>query len=204
MTDRSVFASSISIPFLFCFVFKDRKNTNNNGNRSGDELDEELGDFQLPLSMTPYASSTFSHNPVPTNEIPNQQSSSTCAIGPSSSQYNVVLHSNVNEPLLRPTNRFDLNLSLDKDYRNQLNRKANSLMTVYEQSSMNDQSMCESSKSETWRKRSPSTASDLTYKRPSSIPVEENPNTTHETVRKSKIYFDLSLFSFIVLGMIVN
>jgi hypothetical protein len=157
------------------FLFKDRanNNNNNNANTSGDELDEELGDFQLPLALTPRASSTLSHNIISTNVISQQRSSATSATIPSSLQHNVVLHSNIDEPLLPATNRLDLNLPLDKDSRTQLNRKANSLMTVYEQTS---------SRSETWRARSPSSICDLTYQRMTNVPLPEKNTDQQETV----------------------
>ncbi|CAF4940541.1 unnamed protein product, partial [Rotaria magnacalcarata] len=79
---------------------KERKNTNN-ANASGDEIDAEIGDSQLPLTINPYNSSTLSPNIIiPSQEIPYQRNST------SSLQYNVVLHSNVNEPLLPATKRF--------------------------------------------------------------------------------------------------
>ncbi|CAF1007758.1 unnamed protein product [Rotaria sordida] len=158
----------------------ERKNTHN-ANISGDE---ELGDFQLPMSLTPFGSSTLPHNIASTNEIQRQRSSTTSVTIPTSSQYNVVLHSNVHEPLLATTNRFDLNLPLDKDYRNQLNRKANSLMTVYEHSSTNETTQGEPPlKSETWRGRSPSSISDLTYTRTTNVPIIDRTTTnTKETV----------------------
>ena len=107
----------------------------------------ELGDLQIPLSLSPHASPVLSHN-----VILQQKSSSTSVIIPSVLQHNVVLHSNINDSIPPATNRLDLNLPLDKLYRNQLNRKANSLMTVYEHSSTNETPTGEfSSKSETWR-----------------------------------------------------
>jgi hypothetical protein len=169
---------------------------NNNANISGDELDEELGDFQLPLSLTPRASSTLSH----TNVIQQQRSSSASATIPFSLQHNVVLHSNINDPLLPATNRFDLNLPLDTESRNQLNRKANSLMTVYEQGATNETMIRESSsKSETWRGNSPSSVSDLTYQRTATVPITEKPTDEQETVRKTKsniLFIDFVFFHF--------
>jgi hypothetical protein len=168
-----------------CFSFKDRKNTNNNANTSGDELDEELGDFQLPLALSPRASSSLSHHVAPTHVILQQQRSSSASVTiPSSLQHDVVLHSNVTEPLLPTVNRFDLNLPLDRDSRNQLNRKANSLMTVYEHSSTNDIITGESSslKSETWRTRSPSSICDLTYQRTTNVAISEQNTDEQETV----------------------
>jgi len=146
-----------------------------------------LGDFQLPLSLTPRVSSTLSHNVVQTNVISQQQrSSSTSATIPFSLQHDVVLHSNVNEPLLPATNRLDLNLSLDRDLRNQLNRKANSLMTVYEHTLTNETTKGESSssKSETCRARSPSSICDLTYQRIPNVSISEKDTDEQETVKK--------------------
>ncbi|CAF5147966.1 unnamed protein product, partial [Rotaria magnacalcarata] len=144
----------------------ERKNTNN-ANASGDEIDAEIGDSQLPLTINPYNSSTLSPNIIiPSQEIPYQRNST------SSLQYNVVLHSNVNEPLLPATKRFDLNLPFDTVNRTELNRKANSLMTVYEHSSMNDTGIGESaSKSDTYRARSPSSVSDSTFRRTAHVQI---------------------------------
>jgi hypothetical protein len=117
--------------------------------------------------------------------ISQQRSSSTSPTIPFSLQHDVVLHSNVNEPLLPATNRLDLNLSLDRDLRNQLNRKANSLMTVYEHTSMNEITRDElSSRSETSRARSPSSICDLTYQRITNVPVSEKDTDEQETVKK--------------------
>ena len=104
----------------------------------------------------------------------------------SSIQHNVVLHSNIDEPLLLATNRLDLNLPLDKDSRTQLNRKANSLMTVYEQSTTNDTTIGDStsSRSETWRARSPSSICDLTYQRITDVPLPEKNTDEQETVKR--------------------
>jgi hypothetical protein len=115
---------------LSLFISKDRAN-NINANPNDEELDEELGDFQLPLSLTPRGSTSIGHPFNTTNVIQHQTSTSSL-------QHNVVLHSNIYESSTSPTNRFDLNLSIDKDENNQIKRKANSLMTVYEQSSTND------------------------------------------------------------------
>jgi len=124
--------------------------------------------------------------------ISQQRSSSTSATIPFSLQHDVVLHSNVNEPLLPATNRLDLNLSLDRDLRNQLNRKANSLMTVYEQTSMNEITRDElSSRSESWRARSPSSICDLTYQRITNVPISEKDTDEQETVKK--IFIKLSI-----------
>jgi hypothetical protein len=153
---------------LIFFLFKDRanNNNNNNANTSGDELDEELDDFQLPLSLTPRASSTLSHQMASTHMLPQQRSSSTSITIPSSVQHNVVLHSDVNDQLLPATNRFDLNRPLDTEYRTQLNRKTNSLMTVYEHGSTNESTLGElSSPPATYRLRSPSSITDYTYQR---------------------------------------
>jgi hypothetical protein len=118
-----------------------------------------------------------------------RSSSASAATPPTSLRHNVVLHSNVHEPLLSATNRSDLNLPLDKDSQNQLNRKANSLMTVYEHPPINDTSIGESSssKSETWRARSPSSICDLTYQRTTDISIPEKPTNQHETVRERKL-----------------
>ncbi|CAF1562778.1 unnamed protein product [Rotaria magnacalcarata] len=153
----------------------ERKNTNN-ANASGDEIDAEIGDSQLPLTINPYNSSTLSPNIIiPSQEIPYQRNST------SSLQYNVVLHSNVNEPLLPATKRFDLNLPFDTVNRTELNRKANSLMTVYEHSSMNDTGIGESaSKSDTYRARSPSSVSDSTFRRTAHVQILAK--DTHEAV----------------------
>ncbi|CAF3750380.1 unnamed protein product [Rotaria socialis] len=153
----------------------ERKNTNN-ANASGDEIDAEIGDFQLPLTINPYNSSTLSPNIIiPPQEMPYQGNST------SSLQYNVVLHSNANEPLLPATNRFDLNLPLGTVNRTQLNRKANSLMAVYEHSSVNDTGKGESaSKSDTYRARSPSSVSDSTFRRTTHVQIIDK--DTHEAV----------------------
>lgn len=143
----------------------------------------------MPLSLTPRASSTLSHNIISTNVISQQQrSSATSATIPSIVQHNVVLHSNIDEPLLPAKNRLDLNLPLDKDSRNQLNRKANSLMTVYEHSSSNQTTTGESStaRSETWRARSPSSICDLTYQRTTNDPLIEKNTDPNETVNRIK------------------
>lgn len=159
---------------MFFFVlFKDRKNTNN-ANLSADEIDAEIGEYQLPLTLAPFDSSTLSPHIIPSNELSYQHTSSTSAIPAISSQCNVVLHSDINEPLLPKTNRFDLNLPLDKSYRNQLNRKANSLMTVYEQSSLNESASGDStSKPEGYRARSPSSMSDLAYRKIAHVHIVE-------------------------------
>ncbi|CAF5046988.1 unnamed protein product, partial [Rotaria sp. Silwood1] len=109
----------------------DRAN-NKNSNTNDEELDEELGDFPLPVSLTPRDSLTTSHPVSTTNVIQHQSSSSPL-------QHNVVLHSNINEsPKLTTTNRFDLDPSIINDDNNQIRYQRNSLMTVYEQSSTND------------------------------------------------------------------
>ncbi len=115
----------------------------------------------------------------------------TSAAIPSSLQHNVVLHSNVDESLLPATDRLDLNLPVDKDNRNQLNRKANSLMTVYEHTLTTETTIGElssSSKSETWRPRSPSSFCDLTYQRMTNVPISEKNTDQQETVKRKKIY----------------
>jgi len=136
--------------------------------------------------------------------ISQQRSSSSSAPIPSSLQHNVVLHSDVTEPLLPAKDRADLNLPLDKDYRNQLNRKANSLMTVYEHTSTNETTIGESSasKSETWRQRSPSSICDLTYQRTTSVPIEEKNTDQQETVKE--YLFNYILIYFFLVGMTVN
>jgi hypothetical protein len=128
--------------------------------------------------------------------ISQQRSSSSSAPIPSSLQHNVVLHSDVTEPLLPAKDRADLNLPLDKDYRNQLNRKANSLMTVYEHTSTNETTIGESSasKSETWRQRSPSSICDLTYQRTTSVPIEEKNTDQQETVKEYLFNYILIYF----------
>ncbi|CAF1113109.1 unnamed protein product [Rotaria sp. Silwood1] len=109
----------------------DRAN-NKNSNTNDEELDEELGDFPLPVSLTPRDSLTTSHPVSTTNVIQHQSSSSPL-------QHNVVLHSNINEsPKLTTTNRFDIDPSIINDDNNQIRYQRNSLMTVYEQSSTND------------------------------------------------------------------
>jgi hypothetical protein len=80
-------------------------------------------------------------------------------VSTSSLQHNVVLHSNINEsPPSPPMNRFDLNLSLDKDDKNQSKRKTNSLMTVEEQDSTNDLMTDDS-----WHLRSLTNVNDVTH-----------------------------------------
>jgi hypothetical protein len=104
-----------------------------------------------------------------TNMLPQQRSSSASITIPSV-QHNVVLHSDVNDPLLPATNRFDLNRPLDTEYRTQLNRKTNSLMTVYEHGSTNESTLGElSSPPETYRLRSPSSITDYTYQRATDV-----------------------------------
>jgi hypothetical protein len=153
-----------------------------------------LGDFQLPLSLSARASSA-SHNIISSNVILQQRSSTASATTPTSLRHNVVLHSNVNEPLLPATNRSDLNLPLDIDTRNQLNRKANSLMTVYEHPSTHESTIGESSsKSETWRARSPSSICDLTYQRTTNVSIPEKTTDPQETVRKKNVYIVILIF----------
>ena len=114
-----------------------------------------------------------------------QRSSSASVTVPTSLQHNVVLHSNVHEPLLPATNRLDLEHSFDQDTRNQSSRRANSLMTVYEQPASNETTIVESSsRSETWRGRSPSSICDLTYQRTSPVPTEEKPSDQDGAVRR--------------------
>ncbi|CAF4795152.1 unnamed protein product [Rotaria sp. Silwood2] len=95
----------------FSFFF-DRAN-NKTANANDDEIDEELGDFQLPVSLTPRDSLTISHPVSTTNVIQHQ------TLG-SSLQHNVVLHSNINESPKLPTNRFDLDSSITNDDNNQI------------------------------------------------------------------------------------
>jgi hypothetical protein len=80
----------------------------------------------------------------------------------SSLQHNVVLHSNIYESSIAATIRSDLNMSPDTDEKSQTRRKANSLMTVYEQDSSSDLL-----KDDSWHLRSPSTSSDVTHQRAS-------------------------------------
>lgn len=103
------------------FVAQDRLN-NANATTNEEELDEELGDFQLPLSLTPRASGSTGLAANTTNVIQHRPSTSSL-------QHNVVLHSTVSESA---TNRFDLNVPVDADERSLGRRKANSLTTVQE------------------------------------------------------------------------
>lgn len=137
----------------------------------------------MPVSLTPRTSSTTQ------NVITQQQRSSSVSITISPSvQHDVVLHSNVTEPLLSSspaTTRQDLDLPLDKSNRNQLNRKANSLMTVYEHSNPNEStthSQDSSKSTETLRARSPSSICDLAYQRMARASIPEKPSDEHETV----------------------
>ncbi|CAF1327781.1 unnamed protein product, partial [Adineta ricciae] len=153
----------------------DRANNNNNLNTDGNELDAELDDFQLPLALTPRASTTLLPQSTSTNVI---QPQSTPIVG-SSLQHDVVLHSNADEPLLPAGDRFDLNHPLDPEYRSLLSRKANSLSTVYEHGSGQDAALGElQSKSEHARLRSPSSITDYAYQRVSDISLrtEKNPD----------------------------
>lgn len=136
-----------------------------------------------------------------------QRSSIGSANNPSSAiQHNVVLHSNVNEPLLTTSDRLDLNLPSEHNSHSLLSRKANSLMTVYEHTSTNETNLAgSSSHSDTWRARSPSSIDDLTYQRTAtpSMPEETTTTTTtttdqHETVSQRKIIRSL-MFSFILI-----
>jgi hypothetical protein len=182
------------------FFLKDRAN-NNNANTSAEELDEELGDFELPLALTPRVSFTVSHNAPSTNvtQQQQQQSSSASSIVPSSLQHNVVFHSNVNEPLLPAINRLDLNLPLDNDNRNQLNRKANSLMTVFEHGSTHETMLGELSssfKSESWRARSPSSIGNLTYQTSPNVPKSEEDTDEPEKVKEKMLLLLIVEFLF--------
>jgi hypothetical protein len=149
----------------------------------------------LPLALTPRVSGTSPHN---INIIPPERSSLTSSPIPSLLQHNVVLHSSVNEPLIPATNRFDLNLPVDRENRNQLNRKANSLMTVFEHTSTNETALGESSpsKSEKGRARSPSSIFDLTYQRTTNVPQTETDTDDKETVKNKKIILLLIYFDF--------
>ncbi|CAF0767448.1 unnamed protein product [Adineta steineri] len=146
----------------------DRANNINNANISGDEFDEELVDLRVPSSLTPRTSLTLSHNVTAINVIPPPpeqqqllQTSTTSITIPSLLQHDVVLHSNVLSPLLSASNRFDLNYPFDKGSRNQLNRKANSLTTVYEHGSTNETTVDELLlKPDVGRVRSPSSITD--------------------------------------------
>jgi len=132
--------------------FKDRSN-NNNANINDDELNEEIGGYQLPLSLTPRASSLTSHPVSTTNVIQH--------LSDSSLQHNVVLHSNINESSTSSSpNRFDLNILNDKDDNKLAKRQTNSLMTVFEQGSTNDLLV-----DDTWHLRSSASVDDTTNKR---------------------------------------
>ncbi|UJR31853.1 hypothetical protein I4U23_019329 [Adineta vaga] len=157
-----------------------RTNNNNNVNVNDDELDAELGDFQLPLALTPRASAALLPQIPLVNVIkPQEHRSSTSIIGSSSLQHDVVLHSNVDEPLLSATNRFNLNHPSSNEYRNVLSRKANSLSTVYEHGSVHETSLNElPSNSKRARLRSPSSITDYAYQRAHDVPscAEKNPD----------------------------
>ena len=149
---------------------------NTAGGIGGNELDDEFGDFPLPISSTPRASGSHSHPHGSTHLLhPQQRNSSGSVTIPLSVEHNVVLHSDPTEPLISQTKtRLDSNFSLNQDNRNQLNRKANSLMTVYEQSSNNDTNIneCSTSKSDVGKRlKSPSSISDLTYQRRTELPL---------------------------------
>lgn len=102
---------------------------NTNATTNEEELDEELGDFQLPLSLTPRASASTGHTVNTTNVILQHRPSSA------SVQHNVVLHSTISESSM---NRFDLNVPIDPDDRILGRRKTNSLTPVQEQGSTHD------------------------------------------------------------------
>ncbi len=130
-------------------MFKDRANNNNNANINDDELDEELGDFQLPLSLTPRASQSTGHSISTTNVIQHRPSSSSI-------QHNVVLHSNINESATTPSiTTTTLN---DKD---PPKHQTNSLTTVYEQQDSSNDLLGDDS----WHFRSPTSVSDIIQKR---------------------------------------
>lgn len=114
---------------MFVF-FKDRSN-NKNSNLNDDEIDEELGDFQLPMSSTPRDSLPKSLAVSTTNVIQHQSPNLSL-------QHNVVLHSSVNESPRITTNRLELEVPISQDDDNQLKQQRNNLVTVYEQSSPND------------------------------------------------------------------
>jgi hypothetical protein len=124
---------------------------NTNANTNDDELDEELGDFQLPLSLTPRTSSSTGHGMMTSHFM--QPRSST-----SSLQHNVVLHSNINDSSSPAGNRFELNLLLDKEDRISSRRQTNSLMTVHEQDPSSDLITDDS-----WHLRSPTSTSDVSH-----------------------------------------
>ncbi|CAF4401406.1 unnamed protein product, partial [Rotaria magnacalcarata] len=108
----------------------DRAN-NKNPNINDDEIDEELGDFQLPISSTPRDSLSKNH-PVSTTNVIQHQSP------PLLLQHNVVLHSNIYESPKSISNRSEVDVPISQDDNNQLKHQRNNLMTVYEQSSAND------------------------------------------------------------------
>lgn len=111
-------------------ILKDRANNKNPGTNDN-EIDEELGDLQLPVSITPRVS--FSSNqPTSTTNVIQHQSLA------SSIQHNVVLHSNIDEQSTPTTNRYDLDTATNTDDKNDTKYPLNSLLTVYEQSSTND------------------------------------------------------------------
>lgn len=173
----------------FFSLLKDRSNNKTLNTTAGDgEFDAELGDFQLPISLSARAS-TVSHNIVSTNAILQQRSSIGSANNPATSiQHNVVLHSNVNEPLLPANDRLDLNLPSEHNPHHPLSRKANSLMTVYEHTTANDHNLPESSThSDTWRARSPSSVGDLTYQRASNNNNNNNSMPEQITDQNEKV-----------------
>ena len=93
--------NSFPINFIIIFFFfflKDRANNNNTANLNDEALDEELGDFQMPLSLTPRHSTSTGHVLSTTNVIQHRLSTSSL-------QPIVVLHSNTNEILIIIINR---------------------------------------------------------------------------------------------------
>ncbi|CAF1086130.1 unnamed protein product [Adineta steineri] len=175
----------------------DRANNINNANTSGDEFDEELVDLRVPLSLTPRTSLTLSHNVTAINVIPPPpeqqqqqllQTSTTSITIPSLLQHDVVLHSNVLSPLLSASNRFDLNYPFDKGSRNQLNRKANSLTTVYEHGSTNETTVDELLlKPDVGRVRSPSSITDYASHRLTNTSlIVDKQSDEQETVKLTK------------------
>lgn len=128
-----------------------------------------------------------------------QRSSIGSANNPATSiQHNVVLHSNVNEPLLPANDHLDLNLPSEHNSHNPLSRKANSLMTVYEHTTANESNLPESTThSDTWRARSPSSVGDLTYQRSSNISMPEQITDQQDKVSKENgLDNRIILFSF--------
>jgi len=135
----------------------DRAN-NTNTNRTDEEFDEELGDFQLPLSLSARNSSSAGHGLITGHLLQARSSGGSLQQQQQQQQqqqHHVVLHSNINDtsPL---TNRFELNFPHDRDDKSPSRRQTNSLMTVHEQETHNDES---------WHLRSPTSISDVTHQR---------------------------------------